>query len=103
MSQTVQEFFSELGARADRSKIADMSNSYLFDIEGAGKWKVSVDHGAVEVAEGGGEADATISTTRELFERILAGEQNPTIAYMTGKMKVRGNLEVVARFRRLLE
>ena len=33
----VKEFFDGLESRADPSKIAGMTNSYLFDIEGAGK------------------------------------------------------------------
>ena len=40
------------------SKLAGMSNSYLFDIEGEGQWLVDVRDGAVTVTEGGGDADA---------------------------------------------
>ena len=49
----VKEFFDGLENRADASKIAGMTNSYLFDIEGAGKWTVKVEDGSVNVTEGG--------------------------------------------------
>ncbi len=65
MADTVQEFFDGLAARADAEKTAGMNNSYLFDIEGAGQWLVAVNDGAVNVTEGGGEADTTISTSEE--------------------------------------
>ena len=60
MADTVQEFFANLESRADPAKTAGMSNSYLFDIEGAGQWKVDVDDGSISVSEGDGDADATI-------------------------------------------
>ncbi len=71
---TVKDFFDSLETRADASKTAGMTNSYLFDIEGAGKWTVNVNDGAVSVSEGGEEADAVITTSEETFEKIVSGE-----------------------------
>jgi putative sterol carrier protein len=98
---TVQEFFQSLEARADSSKIAGMTNSYLFDIEGAGQWKVDVDDGKVTVTEGGGDADATIQASEETFKKIVDGEQNPTSAYMTGKLKVKGDMGAAMKLQKL--
>jgi len=53
-----------------------MTNSYLFDIDGAGKWTVKVEEGKVSVTEGGEEADAVITTSEETFEKIISGDQN---------------------------
>ena len=41
-----------------------MNNSYLFDIDGAGQWVVTVADGTVSVTEGSGEADTTIRRPR---------------------------------------
>ena len=101
MADSVQEFFDGLAARADAEKTAGMSNSYLFDIEGAGQWLVAVNDGAVEVTEGGGEADATISTNEENFMAIVRGEQNPTTAYMTGKLKIKGDMGAAMKLQKL--
>jgi putative sterol carrier protein len=101
MSETVQEFFATLPDRADTSKTAGMTNSYLFDIEGAGTWKVNVDDGSVTVSEGGGDADVTISASQETFEKIIAGEQNPTSAYMTGKIKIKGDMGAAMKLQKL--
>jgi putative sterol carrier protein len=96
-----KEFFDNLESRADESKLAGMSNSYVFDIEGEGQWCVSVADGKLSVTEGGGDADATISTSAETFDKIVAGEQNPTTAYMTGKLKIKGDLGAAMKLQKL--
>ena len=101
MPDAVQEFFANLESRADSSKTAGMSNSYVFDIEGAGEWKVDVDDGKVTVAEGGGDADVVISTSQETFEKIIAGDVNPTSAYMTGKLKIKGDMGAAMKLQKL--
>jgi len=97
----VKEFFETLEARADASKTAGMTNSYLFDIEGAGKWTVRVEDGNVSVTEGGEDADAVITTSDETFEKIISGDQNPTSAYMTGKLKVKGDMGAAMKLQKL--
>ena len=78
-----------------------MNNSYLFDIEDAGMWLVTVEDGVVSVREGEGEADATISASNENFERILSGEQNATAAYMSGKLKIKGDMGAAMKLQKL--
>ena len=101
MAETTREFFDSLESRVDPAKTAGMSNSYLFDIEGAGQWKVDVADGKVTVTEGGGDAGVTISTNEDTFEKIAAGEQNPTSAYMTGKLKVKGDMGAAMKLQKL--
>jgi putative sterol carrier protein len=97
-----QEFFDSLESRADPAKLAGMSNSYVFDIDGEGQWHVAVRDGAINVTQGGGgDADATISTSSETFEKIVAGEQNPTTAYMTGKLKIKGDMGAAMKLQKL--
>ena len=98
---STKEFFDGLEQRVDPSKTAGMKNSYLFEIEGAGTWKVDVDDGTVNVTEGPGEADVTISASEEIFEKIASGEQNPTSAYMTGKLKVKGDMGAAMKLQKL--
>ena len=103
MPDTAREFFETLESRVDPSKTAGMTNSFLFDIDGAGKWKVDVDDGKVTVTEGEGEgdADATISASEETFQKIADGEQNATSAYMTGKLKVKGDMGAAMKLQKL--
>jgi putative sterol carrier protein len=101
MADAVQEFFANLESKTDREKTAGMSNSYVFDIEGVGEWKVDVDDGKVTVTEGGGDADVVISTSQETFEKIVAGDVNPTSAYMTGKLKIKGDMGAAMKLQKL--
>ena len=99
--ETPREFFETLPSRVDPAKAAGLTASYLFDIEGAGKWKVDVDDGKVTVAEGDGEADATIKGSEETFMKIVRGEQNATSAYMMGKIKVSGDMGTAMKLQKL--
>ena len=96
-----REFFETLETRVDSSKAAGMTASYKFDIDGAGSWLVDVDDGKVTVTEDGGEGDCTISTSSETFLKIANGEQNPTAAYMSGKLKVKGDMGQAMKLQKL--
>jgi putative sterol carrier protein len=98
---SAKEFFDTLESRVDASKTAGMNNSYLFDIEGEGQWKVDVHDGHVHVSEGGSDADVTISTSGENFGKIAAGEMNPTTAYMSGKLKIKGDMGAAMKLQKL--
>ena len=101
MADGVKEFFDKLEFEADADKIAGLNTSYLFDIDGAGQWLVEIHDGHLHVTEGAGDADCTISTNAETFERIVAGEQNPTTAYMTGKIKIKGDMGAAMKLQNL--
>jgi putative sterol carrier protein len=96
-----REFFDTLESRVDASKAAGMTASYKFDIDGSGSWLVDVDDGKVTVTEGGGDADCTISTSSETFLKIANGEQNPTAAYMSGKLRVKGDMGQAMKLQKL--
>jgi putative sterol carrier protein len=98
---SAKEFFESLPGRVESSKIAGMTNSYLFDIEGAGKWKVDVRDGAVTVTEGAGDGDVTLSMTEENFQKMIGRELNPTTAYMSGKLKVKGDMGAAMKLQKL--
>ena len=100
-SDRVREFFEGLESRVDPGKPSGMTNSYLFDVEGAGQWTVRVQDGSVSVTEGEEEADVTISGEAETFERIVSGEQSATTAYMTGKIKIKGDMGAAMKLQKL--
>ncbi|HLM36101.1 MAG TPA: SCP2 sterol-binding domain-containing protein [Gaiellaceae bacterium] len=96
-----RDFFEGLESSVDDSKLAGVNNSYLFDIEGEGRWLVDVRDGNLTVNEGGGDADVTITSSAETFEKIRSGEQNPTTAYMTGKLKIKGDMGAAMKLQKL--
>jgi putative sterol carrier protein len=96
-----REFFESLESRVDESKTAGMTATYLFEIDGAGTWTVDVNDGKLTVTEGGSGADATISATEDDFEQMVRGDLNPTTAYMTGKLKVKGDMSAAMKLQKL--
>jgi putative sterol carrier protein len=96
-----KEFFDTLPGRIDPSRLAGMTNSYLFEIDGVGEWKVDVRDGNLTVSEGAADADATISASEENFEKMVAGELNPTMAYMSGKLKIKGDMGAAMKLQKL--
>jgi len=59
---------------------------------------VITDHGSVMLSEEGAQAgddaaDVVLRASDEVFRNILSGEQNPIMAYMSGKLKVEGNVQ----------
>ena len=101
MPGSPREFFETLESRVDPAKAAGVTASYRFEIDGAGTWLVDVDDGKVSVGENGGEGDCTISTSAETFMKIADGEQNPTAAYMSGKLKVKGDMGQAMKLQKL--
>lgn len=98
---TAQEFFAELPGKADPEKTAGMHNTYVFDVEDVGQWTVAVDDGTVSVSEGAGEADCTIRASEETLVKIANGEANATTAYMTGKLKIEGDMGAALKLQKL--
>lgn len=58
------------------------------DLQGAGT--IIIDGASVTV--GDGEADATIAMTLDDFQELVSGELSPTMAFMSGKLKVDGDM-----------
>ena len=98
----VADFFAALPARAatQAEKTRGLHDTYLFDVGPAGSWTVTVDDGTVSVAEGDtGAATCTIVTNEETFLGIASGRQNPAMAFMTGKVKVSGDMSAAMRLK----
>jgi putative sterol carrier protein len=102
MYESARQFFEELPAKADRGGASDLTASYRFEIEGAGTWRVNVRGGAVTVEESDAPADCMISTDERTFLGIVSGEQNPMGAFMTGKIRVDGDMRLALRLRELI-
>jgi len=96
-----REFFQTLESRVDPAKAAGLTASYRFEIDGSGTWTVDVNDGKVTVTENGADADVTISSSSETFLKIANGEQNPTAAYMSGKLKVKGDMGQAMKLQKL--
>ena len=49
-----------------------------------------------------GDADCTIKLDLDLLGKLIAGEQNPQMAFMSGKLKVEGDMGIAMQISSLL-
>ena len=73
-------------ALAERISAFDGTAKFVIEGEGA----IMIDESGVRA--GDDEAEVTLTASRDTFEGLLNGETNPTMAYMTGKLKIDGSL-----------
>ena len=92
----------------DKMKFApDLNARYLFDFGDDGRLflDASDSDAHVRILDDGEEpeSDTTLACTLETFEGFLDGTGDPNIAYMTGKLKIRGGLGHAMKLNSVLE
>jgi len=98
-----QFFEEELPANVDPERIKGISHSYVFDVTGEGRWLVEIRDGKLTVAENAdSEGDVKFTLSGETFDRITDRKQNPMVAYMTGKVKVSGDIKAASDLQKIL-
>lgn len=83
MSQIIEEFIAHLAPRVTGT------------LQGTAKLVIK-DEGTIMLSDQGAQAaddaaDVTLKATEKTFRDILAGTQNPAMAFMSGKLKVDGS------------
>ncbi len=63
-----------------------------FMLGGLGAILIDGTRSPVEVTNDDGAADVTLTMSAEHFTEMLEGELNPQMAFMTGKLKIDGNM-----------
>lgn len=71
---------------------SDFGGVAKFQIEGEGGVMVDGTQSPPNVSAGDGDAAVTIIAAPDVFEEILSGSMNATTAYMSGKLKIEGDM-----------
>jgi putative sterol carrier protein len=79
-----------VAAISDKLGGAGFDGSAKFEIEGEGA--VLVDASGVRAATDGDEAEVTMTADADTFQEIMSGDLNPTAAFMSGKLKLDGDM-----------
>jgi putative sterol carrier protein len=101
MAGSAREFFDGVEARIDPEKTRGETVSYRFDIEGAGCWHVEVVDGRAAGRESGDGAACIIRMKEETLLKLVNGQTKPTTAFMTGKIKVDGDMGLALKLQQL--
>eukprot|EP00095_Tigriopus_kingsejongensis_P006461 maker-scaffold128_size327099-snap-gene-1.9 protein:Tk06461 transcript:maker-scaffold128_size327099-snap-gene-1.9-mRNA-1 annotation:"hydroxysteroid dehydrogenase-like protein 2-like" len=91
---SVPEVFGRIETVASKAIVAEVGAIYLFDVENEGKYYVDFKNGEGCVGQGdpADKPDVTINMSVDNFLKIFNRELSPATAFMTGQIKVSGDL-----------
>ena len=105
---TVNEVFSEIDTRlkADPAKVQDMNAEYKFDLSGdqSGEYHIVCKPGQVGAGTGAPEnPNITISMAGNDFVDLATGKLDGTMAFMSGKLKIKGDMGLAMKLQKVLK
>lgn len=102
--QTVDQVFEEMeqSFRSDEAQGLDSTIQFHITGEDGGDWYVHVEWENCEITRGKTpEPDTTVSMSSGDWLALASGRLNPETAYMTGKLKVEGDLGLATKIQPL--
>ena len=91
----VQEIADKMKSRVESS---GFDRSVKFDTGSDGV--IVIDGATISTTDS--DADCTIKLTLDDLESLITGELNPTMAFMTGKIKIEGDMSVAMALTQIL-
>lgn len=95
MSDILDSAVSALSGKIDGQSF---SGSVKFELVGVGS--IRIDENGVSVDDS--DADCTLSADADVFQAIIEGDTNPTAAFMTGKLKIDGDMGMALKLGSIL-
>ncbi|PLX40702.1 MAG: SCP-2 family sterol carrier protein [Deltaproteobacteria bacterium] len=99
--QSAKEVFDKMSEFFDSEAAAGAKVIYQFHITDAdpADYTVAIENGALEVSEGIHENPTlTLSMLEENWLKLVEGKLNPAMAFMSGKIKAKGDLFIAQKF-----
>ena len=103
-SDSIAEFFAELGRRGHEPLLEKAKGSARFDVadgKRTERWLLTIDKGDLAVSRRHIAADCILRVDRSSFERAVAGELNLMAAVLRGEVAVGGDPRLLVLLRRL--
>ncbi len=103
---TPADFFAKKNEQLKENgdKLASINSTYQFSLsgEGGGDWVIELTEACQEVREGSEDAACTIAMSAEDFMGLIKGTLNPQMAFMTGKLQVKGDMGLALKLQNVL-
>lgn len=100
-----QEYFEKLDERFVASEAKGMNAVYQYNLtgDGGGNWYVTINDGAMTVTEGQHEKpNVTYTMDAKHYVDMANGDLDGTKAYLTRKLKVKGNIGLAQKLKKIL-
>ncbi len=107
MASTPAEYFDAKASQIAESgeKLATINATYQFNLSGddGGEWVIKLTEEEQKVTVGATEdAQCVISMTSGDFMSMIGGSLNPQMAFMTGKLRVKGDMALALKLQAVL-
>jgi len=105
MADRTAAFFDDLSVRGHLPELRKVRGTVRCDVTGdedTQHWRIEIDHGDVNVSHRSGEADCVLRAEHDLFDGLTSGRLNAMAEMLRGGLVVRGDLELLVLFQRLL-
>lgn len=102
---SIEEMFAHIGERFQPDKAEGVDAIFQFDLSGdaGGKYWAKVADKQIEAQAGEHPAPSlTITSTADDFMALVNGELNPMMAFMQGKIKVKGEMALAMKLQAIL-
>ncbi len=106
MPLTIQEVMQHMPERLIPEQAQGVTANIQFDfsLDGGGCYAVSIHDGRCEVHEGRiDQPDATLLTSQATYIAIAEGRTNAMNAFMTGQLRVSGNLPLMLKMQTMFD
>jgi putative sterol carrier protein len=104
MPPTIDEIMQRLPVVFDANRAQGVRANVQFDFtsDGGKKYVVRIADGQCTTAEGEvANPDATLISSQSTYQAVAEGRLNAATAFMTGKLKVKGNMQLLMRFQQI--
>ena len=104
MTDVAEQFLLSLADRGFQPLLQKTTGTLavrLLDGSEVEAWMVAVEKGEVSARRGGGDADATLTVERSLFERMVQGRANAMAAVLRGEVTIEGDLDLLMAVQRV--
>jgi putative sterol carrier protein len=98
------EVFAQMPEAFLAEKAGDLRATFQFNLsgEGGGEWAVTVADGACDVVEGQADKpDVAVNMAADDFVMMTEGELQPVVAFMQGKIKLQGDMNLALKVQEL--
>lgn len=104
---TIAELFNTMKERVDANpaKTANLNASYQFELtgEGGGTYHASFSGGSHDIGEGAiPSPGCTVVMAASDFLAMTSGKLNPTAAFMSGKLKIKGDMGLAMKLQQII-